>query len=145
MPSSAAEWNDIATKFDSSWNYPNCLSAIDGKHVVMVAPPNSGSVFFNYKGTHSIVLMAICDAEYNFLYIDVGCNGRISDGGVFNHCSFARALQNGQLDLPPPRALPGREMEVPHVFVADDAFALQPNIMKPFAGRNLMPSKCVHN
>lgn len=89
--------------------------------------------------------MAICDAEYNFLYIDVGCNGRISDGGVFNHCSFARALQNGQLDLPPPRALPGREMEVPHVFVADDAFALQPNIMKPFAGRNLMPSKCVHN
>lgn len=54
-------------------------------------------------------------------------------------------MRDNQLDLPRPKALPDREIKVPHVFVADDAFALQPNIMKPFAGRNLMPSKRVYN
>lgn len=58
--SSAEEWTQIA----NPWNYPNCIGAVDGKHIVMSAPPNTGSTFYNYKGTHSIVLMAIADANY---------------------------------------------------------------------------------
>lgn len=111
----------------------------------MAAPPNSGSVFFNYKHTHSVVLLAICDANYKFLYVDAGCEGRISDGGVFNKCSFATSLENETLHWPEPRPLPGRQGNVPFVVVADDAFALKTHMMKPFPGKSLAPSNRVFN
>ncbi|XP_068226050.1 uncharacterized protein [Palaemon carinicauda] len=94
VPNSNEEWNKVANEFQEKWQFPNCMGAIDGKHVVLKQPQNSGSLYFNYKGTNSIVLMALVDANYKFLYIDVGCNGCISDGGVFANCSLSQALEN---------------------------------------------------
>ena len=48
-PSSKEEWRKIAEEFETSWNFPNCIGAIDGKHIVIQAPPRSGSTYFNYK------------------------------------------------------------------------------------------------
>lgn len=81
MPSTPAEWKNVAADFYDKWNNPNTLGAMDGKHVVFRAPRSAGSHYYNYKGIHSIMLLAIVDANYQFIYIDVGTNGRISDGG----------------------------------------------------------------
>ena len=77
------DWTTVANDFFNRWNFPHCLGSIDGKHIQRTAPNNSGSMFYNYKGTHSIVLLAVADANYNVMYAHVGCQGRISDGGVF--------------------------------------------------------------
>lgn len=58
-----SDWKLIAKDFLTIWNMPNCVGAINGKHIHIQAPPHSGSQFFNYKMSFSIVLMAVCDAH----------------------------------------------------------------------------------
>ena len=92
-PSSQEDWKRISESFYRLWNFPNCIGAIDGKHIVMQAPHRSGSTFFNYKKMHSIVLMAVCDAHC-FTYVDIGDYGRHSDGGVFSHSNFGKSMEH---------------------------------------------------
>ena len=122
----------MAKGFEDKWNFPNCVGAIDGKHIGLKCPYEGGSYFFNYKNSHSIVLLALVDANYSFLFVDVGCNGRVSDGGVWAKCSLNSHVQQGTAGLPQTQQLPNSLREAPHVFVADDAFPLMPYLMKPY-------------
>ena len=146
MPSNPDEWLAVSKDYEVLWNFPHCLGAIDGKHIVIQAPHNSGSAFYNYKGTHSIVLLAVSDARYRFLVIDVGDAGRHSDGGVLSNSLFGKALETNSLSLPSPKPLPGfSSSSVPYAIVGDAAFPLKPNLMRPYPGRHLSESKAVYN
>ena len=83
-PNTEEQWVQIADEFEYHWNFPNCLGAIDGEHINMFASPNAGSAYYNYKGRHSFVLMAVCDAKYRFIMVEIGQCGRQSDGSVYN-------------------------------------------------------------
>ena len=96
----------------------------------MQAPERSGSSFFNYKKTHSIVLMAVCD--YKFTMVDIGDSGHNSDGGVFSSSRMGDAFFKKQLNVPNADILPGTKAKYPYVLVADEAFQLHQNLMKPY-------------
>jgi len=137
MPSSVEEWMLISEGYNNKWQFPHCVGAIDGKHIVMKAPKNSGSLYYNYKGTFSMVLLALVDAYLQFVMVDIGSYGRNSDGGIYANSAFGKALGSGKLSLPARTCLPGAETlgPMPYVIIGDEAFPLQENIMRPYPGR----------
>jgi len=106
--------------------------AIDGKHVRIKCSNNTGSLFFNYKDYFSIVLLALVDANYKFITIDVGSFGREGDSGIFLKTTMGKNILNGTFGFPEDAQLPGSEKILPHVIIGDEAFRLHTHIMKPY-------------
>nr|CAI5834981.1 unnamed protein product [Callosobruchus analis]CAI5861373.1 unnamed protein product [Callosobruchus analis] len=145
FPKTVTDWQQIADDYWNLWQFPHCLGALDGKHIAFRAPISDGSFYYNYKGGHSIVLLGLVDARYRFIYVNIGVNGRHSDGGVFSRSNLAYAIQNNTAHFPPPATLPGLQAEVPYVIIADEAFPLMKNLMKPYPGRELSPEAKIFN
>ena len=118
----------------SKSQFPHCLGAVDGKHVVMMKPWKSGSLYYNYKGTCSIVLMALVDADLKFIAISTGSYGRNSDGGIFSRSNLGKHFIDGNFNFPPIAPIPGYENSgpLPYVAVGDKAFPLLHHLMRPF-------------
>lgn len=140
-------WLEIAAGYAELWDFPNCLGSVDGKHIRISCPANSGSLYYNYKQYFSQVLLAVADAQACFVWLDVGDYGRNADAGVFTHSSFGKALQGNQLNMPSvfQIATDVETTELPYVFVADEAFPLKPNLMRPFPRRALDREKRIFN
>ena len=90
-------------------------------------------------------MLAVVDAEYKFIYVDIGCNGRVSDIGVFKNCTLYHEIENNTLNIPEPAILPKSQSKIPYVIVADDAFSLSSYLMKPYSMRNMTREQRVFN
>ena len=145
FPGSPEEWKRISEDFWNLWGFPLCLGAIDGKHCIINCPPNSGSTFYNYKGTFSLVLMAVADASYIFTYVDVGDYGRQSDSSVFSNTKFGEMLNKGNLNLPQDECLPNMLTKARHCFIGDEAFPLKDTLQRPYPGKNLPEKLRIYN
>ena len=91
------------------------------------------------------MLLAIAGPNYEWLFADVGTNGRMNDSGIWNKSSLRRAIVNREIGLPEPRALPYHLEKIPFVILGYDVFALKNYMMKPFPQRNLTIEKIIYN
>ena len=144
-PTTPDEWNEIASQFSRRWNYHNCGGALDGKHIAIKKPDHAGSQYFNYKKFHSVILLALADAKYRFLYIDVGAEGGAGDAGTWARCSLFRAIERKRIGFPQDTPLPNDDSPVPFHIIADDAFALKTWLMKPYAHQSQVHHERVFN
>lgn len=146
-PSTTKEWLEIAEQFEQRWNMPHTIGCIDGKHVRIQCPPNAGSFFYNYKHFHSLVLLAIADADYNIIYFDIGAEGKASDGGIWRSCSMHGDLEDpdNPCNIPTEAPIPGIDGNIPYFLLGDDAFALTPYLMKPFPSTSLTKKQRLFN
>ncbi|XP_018311534.1 uncharacterized protein [Mycetomoellerius zeteki] len=137
-PQQEDEWLKIADEFNNIWNFPNCIGAIDGKHCRIQAPANSGSEFYNYKSYFSFVLMAIADARYRFIWVDIGNYGSLNDAGIWSHTTMCQALENNTVSVPQARYLDNTNITIPFSLIGDEGFPLKSYLMRPFAKKNLL-------
>ncbi|CAI6368596.1 unnamed protein product [Macrosiphum euphorbiae] len=138
------KWKSISQKFETRANFPNCIGAVDGKHVRIVHPLNS--MHINYKGYSSIVLMAVADADYRFVYANIGAYGKDCDSNVFQKCQLWRSIVNDTMDIPEEKCLPGsQDKKIPYYLVGDEAFGLHKHLLKPYGGHSLTIKKRIFN
>ena len=109
------------------------MGAVDGKHIAIQKSPNSGSLYYNYKQFFSVILFAVVNAKYEFMYVHVGTNGCVSDAIVIQNTRFYKKLIHEDLNLPAHLPLPGTNTCVPFVFLGDGAFGLNTYFMKPYS------------
>ena len=95
------------------------------KHIAIKCHKKGGSQNWNYKNFHSVILMALVDAEYKFLWVEVGSNGAARDAQVFNGGELKEAIDKGAINMPPPEPLPDDDKDMPYFIIADDAFAFK--------------------
>uniref|UniRef100_UPI003AAFE7A5 uncharacterized protein n=1 Tax=Centroberyx gerrardi TaxID=166262 RepID=UPI003AAFE7A5 len=144
-PTAEAEWREVARAFQEKWQFPHCLGAIDGKHIYIQPPANSGSTYHNYKSRFSVVLMAVVDANYKFIYANVGTQGRVSDAGLFGQSDLRTAMDRDLLNVPRPEPLPDTNITMPYAFIGDEAFPLRNDLVKPYPYRNLDHGQRIFN
>ncbi|XP_059094126.1 uncharacterized protein LOC131889133 [Tigriopus californicus] len=140
-PQSEEEWLTKAKAFETKWDYPFGLGALDGKHCLVKAYGNSGSLFYSYKQSFSIVLLALADADYKFIYVDIGAPGSGNDAGVMQVSSLNEALRSGALNLP---SLP-HYIGVEYHLIGDDAFGFTTRLVKPYPSRGLTAEQRIFN
>jgi len=141
------DFNQKAVEFSYQWNFPNCISAIDGKHIRIRCPSNSGSLFHNDKDFFSIVLLAMVNANYKFVAVDIGSFGKEGGSGIFLKSNMRKQILDGSFGFSCDSALPGSQKVLPHVIVGDEAFRLHRHIMKPYIRKSARkdPTKAVFN
>jgi hypothetical protein len=132
----AAKFKELAQAFEEKWHFPNVVGCIDGKHIRMRCPAKGGSMYFNYKSFHSIVLQGVADAHCRFIFIDVGGFGKQHDAGTY-HASSLSAFIEADENFPANRVIPGIEVPMPYTFVADGAYPLRKRLLKPYGGSRL--------
>lgn len=139
------KWLEIAEGYQQRAQFPNCIGAIDGKHIRVIKPRGSASQYFNYKHFYSVILLAVVDSNYCFTFIDIGSFGKDSDSTIFKNSTLYKHLQNNFLNVPKPNLIHGIQIPMPYAFVGDEAFGLSTNMLRPYAGKCLPVNKRIFN
>ena len=144
-PSSIEEWKNIARDFQETWNLPHVVGGIDGKHIRIQCPKQSRTLFHNYKGFFSFVLLAICDARYCFTLFDVGQYGSNNDAGMLANFSIGKEIEAGEMNISPPRHQEGCSFDpLPYYLVGEEIFSLKIWLMRPYPGKLSEEERILH-
>ena len=144
-PVDEGEWREVSNLFSSRWQFHHVLGALDGKHVAIRCPPGGGSKYFNYKGFHSVVLLGLVDADYKFIWVNIGAPGACSDAQIWNQSDLRQYIDDDKIHVPPAEPIPGDDKDIPYFIIGDDAFALKSWMMKPFSRTNMEHSERIFN
>ena len=84
------------------------------------------------------MLLAVCNAKYEFTIVDIGDSTRQSVGSFYNNSHLGFAIENNTLNLSDPDVVDSNpENILPYVFVTDGVFGLKCHMMRPYPDQNI--------
>ena len=126
LPKSQENWLNISKDFEELWNTPHVIGCIDGKHIRFECPQLSGSIYHNYKGFFSIVLLAVCDAKYCLILFDLGQYGSNNDSWILANSQMGQMFEKNELNVPEDVKLEETlEQSIPYFLLGDEALPLK--------------------
>lgn len=103
MPTPTEEmWKKAAEIYKHMWRFPNCIRAIDSRHINIHCPINCRIYVLQIQVQSYYCFLAIVDPEYKCITIDVRSYGRNSNMGIFSNSVIGTKLHNKTLDIPEP-------------------------------------------
>jgi len=118
-------WRAISEGFKNTAHFPNCIGSVDGKRASFEIPWERFNEL-ELQTFFSVVLMAVVDSNYHFVYIHVGEYCKDCESSVFQRTNFYRMLTDGRLNVPQPAIIQeGSDVKLPFVLVGDQAFSLK--------------------
>ena len=131
-PQSKEEWLKMSSKLEELWDMPHVIGRLDGKNARIEGQKLSRKVYHNYKGFFSIVLLAICDANYCFTLFDLGQFGSSYDNGALASFQMGEMFEYELLHVPEDRKLNNTDNKsLPYLLLGDEIFSLRKWLMRP--------------
>ena len=127
------------------WNIPPAVGALDGKHIAIKKPKKSGTEYFKYKGSFSLVILPLVDADYRFLWANVRATGSSSDAQIFNRSKLKKRIYQWKVRTATTRATCTWEPSLHYCLLGDDTFALMPWLFKPYSRGRLTRDERIAN
>ena len=146
FPVTKDDYKEKMIKFGEEWQFPYAFSAVDGSHLPIKCPNGGAEAkkqYFNFKGFYSIVLMALVDAEYRFIWASVGAPGNTHDSTLFQSTKLWGRIVDG--DAIPNVVQKVKNVDIPPQILGDGAFQLRTWIMKPHGDAVLSKEKRYFN
>eukprot|EP00732_Lithocolla_globosa_P002198 Lithocolla_globosa_v1_NODE_1377_length_2621_cov_9.489478.p1 type:complete len:410 gc:universal NODE_1377_length_2621_cov_9.489478:1368-139(-) len=128
----------IADGFKRRANNPlwGCVGALDGLAIKIKQPTTKSCKdvrsYYNRKGFFAVILEAVVDSNYKFLFGSSRCCGSTHDSVAWGITSLARAIAEGKL-------------RYPFFLVGDDAYSCCNSLVTPWPGKNLPLYKDAYN
>ena len=89
--------------------------------------------------------MALVDADYKFIWADIGSTGSTSDALIYSNYEIKEFAEDETIRFPAPDPLPYDYQNKPYFFIGDNAFALWETILKPYSRKGLDNEERVYN
>ncbi|XP_047143531.1 uncharacterized protein LOC105848991 isoform X2 [Hydra vulgaris] len=129
FPLSVENLNKHSRDFEAILGFPQCVGAVDGCHIPISAPKDQATSYYNYNGWYSIVLFAVVDSRYRFIYTSVGLPGRNNDSYILQNSSLKGILESNLFDKCCKEL---GDSLVPLCLIGDSAFPLTRHLLKPY-------------
>ena len=100
FPSCKGEFETAMTDMEQSWRFCYAFAAIDGCHLPIKCPPGgreSNKEYHNFKEFFSVVLMALVDSKYRFIWANYGIPGNPHDSLIFQSTNIYKRIVNGDI------------------------------------------------